>query len=346
MKLPTASELPRVAACPASAALPQHRLPESSDASLGTAVHLLLSQGVVPDSDEAQAIGEHLQRALPPGAWRWEVTFALDANGEGRELGAHLSRDYSAANASETVGTADAVAIQGGIARILEVKTGWRPVSADGWQTRWLALAAARAHHCDSAEVTVLTGHPDGARAEVMAYDAFALDAIEQELHSLLARILTDKQPQPGDWCRYCPALSECRAATGLVRALAQPENEIELTPESVAGTYRTLQAARAALTRLEGQLETYALQQPVPLGSGRFWGLRTSTKQVFAPGAAAWLRANGLPAAVSESVSMTSLKRIAGKAANDYLFAMTEAGLVTTKETGRVMEYTERAEP
>ena len=192
----TASALPRLARCPASASLPQHPVPATDATDLGTIVHRAMRTGEVPEDDEARAVFEHALEALPAGSWRWEVALALEPIEEtARELGVDLERDYSSANASEMVGTADALDVSGNTVRILEIKTGWRPVGADGWQTRFLALAAARAYGCDSAEVLLLTAHPDGAHLAVHTYDVFGLDELAEQIRGLVASLKAPSEP-------------------------------------------------------------------------------------------------------------------------------------------------------
>ena len=347
----TASELPRLARCPASKSLPQHPVPATESTDLGTIVHRALRTGEVPEDDEARATFEQALAVLPPGAWRHEVALALEPTEEtARELGVDLERDYSGALSTELVGTADAREVSGNPVRILEIKTGWRPVGADGWQTRFLALAAARAYGCDSVEVLLLTAHPDGAYIATHSYDVFGLDELAEQVRGLVASLKAPSEPQPGDWCRYCPAMASCPAATGIVRALAiapEPTDATsEITPARAAAAYRLAKAARAALTRLEAQLEAYALQQPIQLGEGRVWGFKPSEQQVFGPKAVAWLRSQGLDKAINESASATSLGKAVGKAKATWLLnEMRTAGVVTVKPGGRMAEYSERDE-
>lgn len=354
-RYPTASSLPRVAMCPPSAVLPHQPLARVAAGTIGDAVHLYLSAGVVPAAPEALAVCEQVQKAIPPGVWRHEVTFALDLDADtARELGENLGRDYSAALPHELIGTCDAVDVVESTrtVRLLELKTGYRHVGTDSLQIKLLALAAARTYDCSTVEILLLTAHPDGARLEPLVLDALALDEIALELTDLRAVIDTahTATPHPGDWCRYCPAMAACPAALGLVRALAAVPDAEPLRLEQLAATYRTAKAARAALVRLESQLEAWALTAPIPLGAGRYWGPRDSEKWEFAETAPASLRAllgSSAEKAIGQTISSSSLARALGK---EQAAAVTEKlaalGLASKRQTSRLAEYTERPEP
>jgi hypothetical protein len=195
--------------------------------------------------------------------------------------------------------------------------------------------------------VILLTAHAGGTQTAISTYDVFDLDAIGDELSALMARISDPKeQPNPGDWCRYCPAMASCPAVMGIVRGLAMTAESEPMDMTDAAAVYRLAKAARAALVRLDGQLEALALQGPLFLGGGRWWGLRTSQQQVFSAGAPAWLREHGDGAAIKESVSMASLTKAVGKErAQATAEKMRAEGLVTIKEVGRLTEYSEKGE-
>ena len=135
----------------------------------------------------------------------------------------------------------------------------------------------------------------------------------------------------------------------GLVRALAQTDGDVALTAEAAAATYRTVQAAKAVLLRIEAQLESWATVQPVPLGGGRFWGIKLSDQWRFEPGAPATLRQLLGPTAdkaLGVSLSSTSLAKAVGKDEARRLTAVLEQqGLATRKQVARLAEYQERGE-
>lgn len=318
MSLPSASSLPRVMACPQSHRLPQAELPPSTQSSLGIAVHLWLSDGIIPADEGAQAVCDAIARVLPDAEWRHEVTLAYDAATDtGRELGQDLARDYSSALPTEWVGTVDGLAMVGDMPTVLELKTGYRTVGIDSWQIRMLALAAARAANTDSVEVLLVTAHPDEARVERHVFDALALDEAVVALEQLAVRLQTDSPTKPGEHCRYCPALASCPSMTAIMRGAAANEPHALATPEVATQAYELLKALKTASARLEAELEAYALQQPIQLASGDSWGWREKPKLEFLPGAAHELRAmygSKGANAVSESVSKTSITRALGK--------------------------------
>ena len=287
---------------------------------LGTAIHLWLSDGIIPEDTDAQAACDAIAKALPDAEWRHEVTLAYDSGTDtGRELGQDLGRNYGAATATEWVGTADALAVVAGMPTLLELKTGWRPVSLDSWQVRLLALAAARAHGTDRAEVVLLVAHTDGSSwVERKVFDALALDEVVIGLEQLQARMAQDSATVPGDHCRYCPALASCPSMTGIMRGAAANEPTTLATPEIATQAYELLRALKTAAARLEAEIEAYALQHPIQLASGDTWGFREKPKLEFLPGAAHELRTLfGAKAtkAISENLSKTSIVKALGKA-------------------------------
>ena len=322
MSLPTASALPRVFACPQSHRLPQQALPPSEAGATGTAIHLWLSDGILPEDPEALAACEAISQALPDAQWRHEVALAYDlTNDWGRELGMNLGRAYGGAKPTEWVGTVDGVAIIGGVATVLELKTGWRPVSLDSWQVRFLALAAARAAGTSEAEVVLLVAHPDGAFVRRARFDALALDETAMALEQLATRLQKDSPTVPGDHCRYCPAMASCPSVLGIVRALSIVDGDISKMKPTNAKTagamLEVVNVAKAALGRIQGELEAFALREPLQLPDGRTWGWREKPKMEFLPGAATVLRneyGDKGARAVTESVSKTSITKALGK--------------------------------
>lgn len=330
MKLPSASNLNRAMACPQSVRLPQAELPPVPTGTIGLAAHAWMSHGVIPEDKEAQAICEAIAQVLPDAEWRHEVTLAYDAETDtGRELGQDLGRDYSSAKTSEWVGTVDGLAMVADMPVVLELKTGWRTVTMDSWQIRLLALAAARAANTDSAEVVLVIAHPDGARVERKVFDALALDETVMALETLSQRLQVDSPTKPGEHCRYCPALASCPSMTGIMRGAAANEPQTLATPEVASQAFELLQALKTATARLESELEAYALQQPIMLASGDAWGFREKARLEFLPGATHELRAmygNRAIAAVSESLSKTSIMKALGKQTGEAAIARLRA--------------------
>lgn len=343
----TASELPRIARCIASASLERHALPENDDSRIGTLVHRARETGELPDDDEIAAICQRITEVHPEGNWRSEVAFAYDVAADAaRELGANIDRQYAAYGATpeEICGTVDALAVEGDCVRIVDYKTGWRYVGPHGWQMKFLALAAARAFGASKVEIIVLTAHRDDAHTESETFDVMDLDSVAVELAQLVRDTKAPAAPVPGDWCRYCPALQSCPTALGIIVALAHGDASRTVQPGDAEKAYNILKSAKAGVLRLEAQLKTLAQQRPIPIGDGQVYGPSVSRQWKFKDGAAdAIYNMIGTDAvgAVSKSLSTTSLNRAIGRARTEEVITKLQAmGLAESVAVEKMTEH------
>lgn len=232
---PTASQLDRVLACPASHCLPQVRR-QSEAATLGTAVHRFLQRAHDVGRDvaleEVDEIARDLCEQLPlnelPAGGRREVSFAWDmVTGKARVLG--TDRDYSDVGPNEYCGTADCVGSVNGVGIVIDFKSG-RYVGEPSKAGQLLLLSLALAYTLDVDEVrgSFVYLKDDGTfiRDEA-AFDSFDLAAFALKLQALPAKIEAarakiDAGQSPdvsnGPWCRFCPAAPSCPAKVALAR--------------------------------------------------------------------------------------------------------------------------------
>ncbi len=286
----SASALPRLFACPGSAALPSARtVSEWADA--GAERHTEKEVAIaLGDYDD---LPEKVRALIPPDVTsvRAEVAVAYDLRGRARELGVGLGRKYGALSNWEIPGTIDLLILAPGRAVIVDWK-GWEDVAgpADNEQTLLYALAVARIYSLD--EVTVAIAYlGEGkqrvptATLDVLDLDAFAAsldkltDAIAEQRNRVAAGGLPDVSE--GRQCKYCPAAHACPAKVALVRRLVNGgeaeslEMMIPLDDATARLAYERLGHAKNLLKRIERVLYARAAEQPIPLGEGRYFGKR-----------------------------------------------------------------------
>lgn len=216
-----------------------------------------------------------------------------------RLLGYHMGRFYKQ-SPTEFAGATDFILVEPTRVVVIDLKTGQSetPHPARNMQLRMLALAAARTHGVDNARVGILHAAPGQAVWWSWAsFDAFDLEEIAVELHSLSQRIgyarndvERGKTPRltVGEHCNNCPARHGCPARVAMAKRLAgEPEKVVldlkaMLTPESAAIALTRWRAAKKALEEVGGALYAYASENPIPLGDGRVWGPVTSEREVI----------------------------------------------------------------
>ncbi len=296
----TFSAADRVAACPASAALPQARRAGSADATRGTAIHAFLRDLVVdgaecalsrvPTTAEHRAVCEALSVGGLEQLWRGghalaEVAYAYSpAARTTRYLGRDLDRGYQA-EAHEVAGTVDLVATRGDDdALVVDWKTGHHPPRARGngqlllgalavWCQRRTSSIRTAIVHIDDAGAWHVDEHvldrdalEEGAE-RVMQWHAAAEAAREQ----VLAGVVPDVTMGPH--CRYCAAITSCPGQAGALRMLLGGD-ALQLDVVSAADAGRAWQLAtdaRRALDEVERALRARVDAEgslPLPDGS------------------------------------------------------------------------------
>lgn len=296
----TFSAADRVAACPASAALPQARRAGSADATRGTAIHAFLRDLVVDGAERALArvptTAEHraVCEALSVGGlerlWRgggtWcEASYAYSpAARTSRFLGLDIGRGYQV-EAHEVAGTVDLVATWGDEdALVVDWKTGHHPPRARGngqlllgalavWCQRRTSSIRTAIVHIDDAGAWHVDEHVlDRAALEegaerVMQWHAAAEAAREQVLAGVVPDVVM------GPHCRYCAAIASCPGQAGALRMLLGGE-ALGLDAVSAADAGRAWQMAtdaRRALDEVERALRARVDAEgslPLPDGS------------------------------------------------------------------------------
>jgi hypothetical protein len=298
----TFSAADRVAACPASAALPQARRAGSADATRGTAIHAFLRDLVVDGSEQAlarvPASAEHraVCEALSVGGleklWRgggtWcEASYAYSpAARTSRFLGLDIGRGYQV-EAHEVAGTIDLVASWPHDEEpplVLDWKTGHHPPRAQGngqlllgalcvWCQRRTSSIRTAIVHIDDAGAWHVDEHVlDRAALEegaerVMQWHAAAEAAREQVLAGVVPDVVM------GPHCRYCAAIASCPGQAGALRMLLGGDAlQLDVVTTADAGrAWQMATDARRALDEVERALRARVDAEgllPLPDGS------------------------------------------------------------------------------
>lgn len=248
-------------------------------------------------------------------------------------------------------GTADLVSTAGHELRIMDLKSGWRPSSAEA-QLRGYAVLALHSSDASTIRATQLNLR-DGildtwlwGREDVLAW----WDNLKQLLREMVSAGATALLYHPGEHCRYCPRWHECPAGAMLVRAagayLVQLDAEAgDLLPEDLATILeRARQVERAA--EMARRLVTAAIDAAggrIALADGRELRLvRQEVKKIlYGPGQHVLADAIG-PEALAECLTVgktkveDAIRATAGRgmktaAVQDLMRRLDEAGAITT---------------
>jgi hypothetical protein len=285
----SASDLPRLFACPGSAALPKART-TSVWAEDGTERH----------AEKEAAVGAGDLEFLPPAVRDLipedatvlaEVALAYDvATGRGRVLGVGVARRYGALAPTEIPGTIDLLAIAPGRLVVVDHKGFLNVGGAEqNEQLGFYALAAARTYSIDDVSVAVAyeVGRPSIGELDALDHDAFheRLVRLRARVADQVARVAAGHLPDvsEGPGCRYCPGAHACPAKVALVRRLVTGgeaddlELMLPLDDDTAREAYVRLGHAKNLLKRIERAIYARAADAPIPLGDGRYFGKRTT---------------------------------------------------------------------
>lgn len=297
---PTASQIQRLMACPASNALP-HVESTSPWAKDGTELHSFLASvndgedvdralGKI-ESERAYAICDSFDWARMPVGVQFaaEVSIAIDvATGKARELGRGMGREaaYRFLTPFEVAGTIDVVALAPGYVAIWDYKSGFKRQQAKtSWQLRTLSVIAARLWDKPEARAALIFVPEAHVEWQSRArFDRLDLDTFLMQLRAMHTDIAAEAgfvadgtaKFKAGPHCDYCPAFSSCPAQMSLVRRLTGGDLEAELrsyhplTPASAGVAWRQIKAAEMWLKKAKTAVLLYAKKYgPVDIGEG-----------------------------------------------------------------------------
>lgn len=270
----TASALPRLATCPASALL-AHEDYSTADAVAGTARHAEREALVL--AGRADELPEAVAALIQEGD---EVTAELavaysPSRDAGRILGRGIGRDYKVTG-DEIPGTVDLVI--SGAGRLIVVD--WKAHRDNGSREQLMlyALALARATGAESVTIAV---HYESGRLVVREVDDLELDAFAAELRGIVARAVDPTElPRASSSCRYCPAFNACPeqralAAQASGEALWLRVEATNLADDSIAADFYALtQRVDMLLKRMRAKLYARGAERAIPLPGGTVFGI------------------------------------------------------------------------
>lgn len=309
------SVLLRAEMCPASTCLPQVDS-MTSYGEIGNVVHKFLEDVRNHGLPEALKAAPDRYRSLlalidldwlplNPNDFLAEVSFAFDTRtGAVRMLGVGLGRRYEIDREFEIACTLDSAGQKEGVGKLADYKTGFADLgeTAENRQLRFGALCIARAWNLGSVDIDVIHVPPEGGNPyhRRATLDAFDLDAIADQVvevfnRAKLAGDAIEAGVEPalteGDWCKYCPAFTSCRAKQGLVReiaALAVVDADapfpIELNADTAPLIVERFFAMQKVMSRVERIVEEWASAHPVRLPNGMTYALKEREVDVIDP--------------------------------------------------------------
>ncbi len=279
----TASALPRVAACPGSAALAKAHL-ANENAAAGNDRHFEMEEAGLEGRIEDLPL--KVQELIEPGAQLHpEIAIAYNwRTGVGRLIGRGTARAYDV-TADEIPGTIDLL-IVGSRLIVVDYK-GFEYVGSPEQheQANLYALAVARIYGFN--EVTIAIVYI-GAGVEHAHADVITIDCFEMATYSVrLTRIMeaveaAERQPIPevreSKHCKWCPSKPFCSAKNALLVQVA--ENGLAIVGDSIMTTeraraaYEQIERIDSLLREAKKRLEVYVEEQgPIDLGNGRMYG-------------------------------------------------------------------------
>lgn len=281
----TASDLPRLLACPGSAALPQARS-SSRWSEEGDERHAARELAALEGrhSDLPEVVQKYLAapdvlHVLP------EYAVAYDwVSGRGRTLGSGIRRMYGQLAETEVAGTIDLLIVGRGWVLVVDYK-GHRPGDVEAQ----LLLGAAAAASIYGGEVGTLvvpeSGKPTHAMVDWAELEVFRqrLVRLYQDVAQARAVVAEGRIPSTneGDHCRYCPAADHCPAKHALLKRMLRGDEltTVEMMAPLDAATaptaYQMLRSMEAMTKRVRAHVYAYASGHPIALGDGKVFGIR-----------------------------------------------------------------------
>lgn len=229
-------------------------------------------------------------------------------------------RNYKSADPTKHITcTADLIIDTGDSLTVYDYKTGANPVPASDPQMLFMGLVAARHFKRDTVTVVVVTVRQDGVTERALTLDATMLNQLAVAFKTALANI-PNSQPNPGPYCRYCPARDACPEVLEYLKDLP-PQNSH--APFSFSAhiandahaiwTATSLAIAKDFIERVELQLKAYADSKENGLAlsdSVRYSGKeQVRCKPKLTQDARNWLKSNGLFGAVFDFTTWEKLQ-------------------------------------
>lgn len=282
----SASAIPRLLACPASAVLP-HRPYDTKHAAAGTVRHT--AREVAADMRDMSKLPPQVAGMIRPSdRLLAEHVFSYDtATGAARHHGPVPRELYHTLGLGpfERPGKPDLVIVGHRQAIVVDYKGFEEVESAEtNAQTATYALMVARAFDLDEVTVAIVyeIRRPSIADLGPLDLDAHAARLRQLEVDVAAARREPWRYLRTGPHCKYCEAFHACPkqkalqldVETGLISVRVDDvipfaDDEEAQWALDLLGELKTLQ------TRIRAALEVRASARPVPLRNGNAWGPR-----------------------------------------------------------------------
>jgi len=319
------SSLPRLAACPGSAALPQANT-SSAWSEGGTDRHAWLA-ALVTSRDASKVPAEYYEAAIailervPDGAG---AEVALSYENEGRVV---LS------------GHADVVAVLFDRVLVVDFK-GFERVDAAATNRQTKSYAAMAAERFGRDKATVIIAYVrenalpyfDEAHFDELelAAELEEVRAVERRIERERAKVAAGLMPDvaEGRHCKYCPAAHACPSKVALVRHLVDGTAEATLaklsflSDEDAATAWERIAQYTALLGRMKAALMARASQKPIPLRNGMMLAEVSKLGNESLDGDVAWQVVNKLYGrdAADEAVTREASKKQIDAIVRKYL--------------------------
>jgi hypothetical protein len=354
---------------------------QTDDATRGTLIHLFMCRASqLGDADLAlEAIREagadesilELCRSIdvdliPAGTP--EPAYAYDIETRtARSLGSDIERAYGSLGQSEIAGSSDHEAFVDGVLHVYDYKTGFEsvPRASESLQLAAQALSTARVHGVREAFGVIVRVTDTGALLfDRHAFTAEDLDEIGERIKSIVDRIATARTwithgdypaVNPGEHCRYCPALANCPAYRATSVDIVNGYVQLDINSNNAAVAWNWIERAGALIRRAESMRDKgkNALRAfldangEVLLPDGRVLALYPETRESIDGRVALPVLRERLGAKADEAVKVTVAKdaiydalksvdpsRGIGKRNDALLAELRDAGAVKSKTT------------
>lgn len=295
---PTGSSFDRIAACPASAALPQvHDGYPNDFRERGTAIHAYIDR-IAQLRREGFPLDQACVDALAEVDEQWraaceqvdvealghrttlstEVSLAYDWKADtGRVLTPVAPRQYEIDPDREVALTLDVAGVGARHVAVADFKGpyAWLPEPSRSLQLGVGALTLARIHRARSASLEYLRVRSDGSVSRWAAeLDVFGIETVAERVQTMMRDVeqirvdIYNGEVIPnvteGPWCTYCKARNTCPAKVQLVRSVLAGEGAKKLslrepiTPENVGHVYALVKRTKEGIRIAEKALHAY----------------------------------------------------------------------------------------
>ena len=291
----TASQLDRAMKCAGSLVLPHVQQEPGEWALRGTRLHAFLEACILSGREAALASCHPSVRDEAMRIHTLELAGGIPEAAFGYfheshtvvRYPKHEHRDYPEDGAFHMTLDVHFVSDDRHTIKVVDFKTGNPAVAAsEAWQLKLAAVAMGRYYGADAVEVGFCYLREDGSwDKDEHTWDSYDFMGFEEDLAKLatrleenLAVVQAGGQPElaAGPWCRYCRAIANCPAQTGMVKAITSDLGKLsqqvgQLTADRAGLAWARMEWAYDRLGEIKDALRLRAQTEPLPLPDGRW---------------------------------------------------------------------------